>query len=141
MRRRINIIIGTFIALLSGCKPSQKAIMQQQQVVTLYGVPYATYHIQGTVTDPNKQPLKDMQVVVKGYKRQVIGDTVTTNKDGAFDTTISDFPTDTLHIVVQDPSDNYKADSTVIALPKAAPNANGFYRGEHHVETNIQLNK
>lgn len=141
MRKKINIIIGALIALLSGCKPTQKAMMQQQAVVTLYGVPYATYHLHGTVTDTDDQPLKDMQVVVKGYKKQVIGDTITTNEKGAFDATVSDFPTDTLHIIAHDPSGHYTADSTAIALPQAGSNASGFYRGEHHVETDIQLKK
>ena len=141
MRKKINIIIGAFIAILSGCKPTQKTIMQQQQVVTLYGVPYATYHIKGTVTDTDNQPLKDMQVVVKGYKKQVIGDTISTNKKGAFEATVSDFPTDTLHIVVQDPNAHYDTDSTAIALPQAGSNARGFYRGEYHIETDIQLKK
>lgn len=141
MRKKINIIIGALIALLSGCKPTQKTIMQQQPVVALYGVPYATYHIQGTVTDTDHQALKDMQVVVKGYKKQIISDTIKTNHTGAFDATVSDFPTDTLHIVVQDPSGHYSADSTTMVLPTAGANASGFYRGEHHIETNIQLKK
>ena len=141
MRKRINIIISALIALLSGCKPTQKAIMQQQQVVALYGVPYATYHIQGTVTDTDNQPLKDMQVVVKGYKKKIISDKITTTKNGVFGATVSAFPTDTLHIVVQDPSGQYAADSTAIELPKSGSNASGFYRGEHHVETNIHLKK
>ena len=141
MKKKINIIISALIALLSGCKPTQKTIMQQQPVVALYGVPYATYHIHGTVTDKDNQPLKDMQVVVKGYKDKVIGDTITTNATGTFNTCVSDFPTDTLHVVVHDPSRQHLSDSTAIALPQAGTNAQGFYRGEYHVETDIHLKK
>ena len=141
MRKKINIIIGAIIAILSGCKPTQKTIMQQQQVVTLYGVPYATYHIKGTVTDTDNNPLNNMQVVVKGKGQQVLGDTINTNKKGAFEATVSNFPTDTLHVVIQDPNGHYTADSTTIVLPQVGSNARGFYRGEHHVEADMQLKK
>ena len=82
-----------------------------------------------------------MQVVVKGYKKQVIGDTITTNKKGAFEATVSNFPTDTLHVIIQDPNGHYTADSTTIVLPQVGSNARGFYRGEHHIKTHFQLKK
>ena len=39
MRKKINILLGALIALLSGCKTPQEAVKQDNRTVVLYGPP------------------------------------------------------------------------------------------------------
>ena len=39
MRTKINLILGTLIALLCGCKTQQTPIMQENRPMLLYGPP------------------------------------------------------------------------------------------------------
>lgn len=39
MRTKINLILGTLIAILSGCKTQQTPIMQENRPMLLYGPP------------------------------------------------------------------------------------------------------
>lgn len=39
MRTKINLILGTLIALLCGCKTQQAPIMQENRPMLLYGPP------------------------------------------------------------------------------------------------------
>lgn len=139
MRQQINWILGGLIALFSGCKTPAKAV--QQEVSVLYGVPYATYDISGTVKNEQGESIAGANVIIKGYKHQIIGDTLHTDKQGAFSTIVSDFPTDTLSIITDDPKGKHACDSTTVALPRQGKNSKGFYRGEHVIKTTIQLFK
>jgi putative lipoprotein (rSAM/lipoprotein system) len=65
MRKKINILLGGLIALISGCS-TQNKVAKNNEVVALYGVPYATYEVSGKVTDGDNTPLEGAQVLVKG---------------------------------------------------------------------------
>ena len=65
--RRLNQLFGSIIALLgfSMCSTSQ-SINGNGEVMAMYGVPSAEYHIKGTVKNADtKQPVDSMRVVVQ----------------------------------------------------------------------------
>lgn len=139
MRNKINIILGGLIALLSGCNTPKKAV-QNNKVIAIYGVPYATYDISGTVLNKKNKPIEGAEVVIKGYNNRVIGDTITTNKQGEFELHESAFPTDMINIVVADPEGQYKTDSIQYpASYEKTQEGRGFYRGECKIETEIKV--
>lgn len=139
MRRKINWILGGLIALISGCKAPLKTAADTK-VVALYGVPYATYDISGTVIDTKGKPIADAKVVVKGYNNQAIGDTLQTDKRGKFSTTASDFPSTTINIVASDTHGQHATDSVQHTTSyKKNQEGRGFYRGECEIETTITL--
>lgn len=139
MRKRINIILSTLIALLSGCNPQKKAV-QGPTIIAIYGVPYATYMVEGTVTNEQNIPIKGATIVVKGYNNQIIGDTIVSDKKGKFELTKSAFPTNTINIVVTDPTNQYEIDSVQHTTTYTKEQeGQGFYRGECKIETEIKL--
>lgn len=135
MRSKINWILGSLIALLGGCRAPQKTI--QQEVVTLYGIPYATYDISGKVINKQRKPIEGASVTVKGYRNTSMGEMVQTNEKGMFHITASDFPTDTINIVVSTPNaiDSVQHKTSY----KKEKEGRGFYRGECEIETTIKL--
>lgn len=96
MRSKINWILGSLIALLGGCRAPQKTI--QQEVVTLYGVPYATYDISGKVINKQRKPIEGASVTVKGYHNTSMAEMVQTDEKGMFHITASDFPTQSISL-------------------------------------------
>ena len=139
MRKRINIILSTLIALLSGCNPPKKAL-KGPTVVAIYGVPYATYMVEGTVKNEQNMPIEGATIVVKGYNNQIIGDTIVSDNKGKFELTTSAFPTNTINIVVADPNNQYETDSVQHTTTYTKEQeGRGFYRGECKIETEIKL--
>jgi putative lipoprotein (rSAM/lipoprotein system) len=141
MRKKINLFLGGIIALLSGCNTPKKAL-KEPRVVAIYGVPYATYYVEGNVVDQTDKPIKGANVIVKGYGNRIISDTLVTDKQGAFNTVVSDFPTDTINIVVSNSKDGLPTDSTQHSTKFETNEAKGgFYRGESHIKTTITIQK
>ena len=136
---KINVLLGMIITAL-GCSSNKPVQAVNDQVVCLYGVPTATYRVSGTITDGQRKPLQNMQVVVKGYKNYPITDTLRTDDKGKYDATCNGYPADTLNIVVSDPQGEYVSDSAQVAVPWNE-NANGFDQGEQTFKQNIQLKK
>lgn len=138
MRKRINILLGSLIALVSGCTTPKKAAAEMK-VVALYGVPYATYDISGTVTKKQK-PAKGIPVVVKGNQNHVIGDTLYTDNKGQFHMVKADFPTVDIQIVAHDPHTLQPTDSVQLTAEyDRTPSARGFDRGLCTVKVEIEL--
>lgn len=135
---QVNVLLGAVLALF-GCG-SKRAAAVENQVVCLYGVPTATYKVSGTVIGEKHKPLKDVQVVVKGYKNYPITDTLRTDNKGRYTADYTGYPTDSLNIVVTDPSGEYKADSTKIEVPWKE-GASVFDQGEQTFKQNVQLKK
>lgn len=139
MRKRINILLSSLIALLSGCNSPKKAV-QETTIVAIYGVPYATYMVKGTVKNEQDVPIKGATIVVKGYNNKIIGDTLVTDKKGQFELTESAFPAETINIVVIDPTKQYETDSLQHTTTYTREQEKrGFYRGECKIETEIKL--
>lgn len=135
---QVNVLLGAVLALF-GCG-SKRAAAVENQVVCLYGVPTATYKVSGTVIGEKHKPLKDVQVVVKGYKNYPITDTLRTDNKGRYTADYTGYPADSLNIVVTDPSGEYKADSTKIEVPWKE-GASVFDQGEQTFKQNVQLKK
>ncbi len=138
---RINALLGMVITFF-GCGTTKQNV--NQEIMCLYGVPTATYKVSGKVTNEQHKPLQDMNIVVKGYKNRPISDTVKTDAKGYYETTCTDFPVDTIHIVTNDPSDNYAADSVAVAITmkdRKNNDTNPFNLGEYTLKENIQLKR
>ncbi len=138
---RINALLGMVITFF-GCGTTKQNV--NQEIMCLYGVPTATYKVSGKVTNEQHKPLQDMNIVVKGYKNRPISDTVKTDAKGYYETTCTDFPVDTIHIVTNDPSDNYAADSVAVAInikDRKNNDTNPFNLGEYTLKENIQLKR
>jgi putative lipoprotein (rSAM/lipoprotein system) len=139
MRTKINILLGGLIAILSGCNTPKKAVTNPK-VVAIYGVPYASYDISGTVVNKKHEPIADAKVIIKGYNNQVIGDTIITNKEGEFELQSSTFPTANINIVVVDGRDETVKDSVQHKTSYVKEQeGRGFYHGECKIETKIKL--
>lgn len=140
MRKKINILLSSLIALLSGCNTPKKAIQSTNVVSTLYGIPYATYHISGKVVNSKNKPMKNMPIIIKGSNNHIMGDTLYTDKQGYFQTNVSAFPTQEVNIVVANPTNQLPLDSVQhpATLTKKTERG-GFYRGECNIETVIKI--
>lgn len=139
MRKKINVLLSGLIALLSGCN-SPKNVIQANEVIALYGVPYATYNLRGQVIGHKNKPIKGAPIVIKGYKNETISDTLYTDKKGQFEATISAFPTQEINIVVLDPISRQPIDSTQHATNYTKKQVGrGFYQGECNIQTEIKV--
>lgn len=132
MRRRIDLILSAVVMMVCGCKTSHK-MMQQDTPTVLYGVPYATYDVQGRVVDANGHGKEKVPVVIKGYHGKQVGDTLLTNAGGRFEAQADGFPTDTLWLVADE------KDSTAVVINRIGENAEGMFRGEHKINATITL--
>ena len=140
MRKKINILLSGLIAILSGCNTPKKAIQPTNVASTLYGIPYATYHVSGKVVNSKNKPIKNTPVVIKGYSNQIMGDTLYTNTKGQFETTVSAFPTTEVNIVVTNPTNQQPLDSVQHPATYTRKTAgSGFYRGECNIQTEIKI--
>lgn len=135
---QINVLIGVLLTFL-GCGTTKQRPVSDR-VMCLYGVPTATYKMSGTVTNQQRRPISNAQVVVKGYKNRAITDTLTTDKKGRYQTEYTGFPTDTLNIVVTDPNGIYSTDSVQVPVPLSETNS-VFDQGVQDIKTNIKLQK
>ena len=132
MRRRIDLVLSALVMMLGGCKTAHK-MMQQDTPTVLYGVPYATYDVQGRVVDANGEGKEKVPVVMKGYRGKQVGDTLLTNAQGRFEAQADGFPTDTLWLVADE------KDSTAVVINGIGENAAGMYRGEHKIDATIRM--
>ena len=60
MRKKINILLGALIALLSGCKTPQEAVKQDNRTVVLYGPP-AVFTPAGNPSERQTQPREKVE--------------------------------------------------------------------------------
>lgn len=134
MRRRIDLILSAVVMMVCGCKTSHK-MMQQDTPTVLYGVPYATYDVQGRVVDAHGHGMENVAVVMKGYRGKQVGDTLLTNAGGRFEAQADGFPTDTLWLIADE------KDSTAVVINGRGENAEGMYRGEHKIDATIRMKK
>jgi len=54
MRKKINILLGALITLLTGCKTQQEAILPERNIMVMYGPP-AYFQQQDTTSQENPQ--------------------------------------------------------------------------------------
>src|SRR5574344_1313312 len=106
--RRLNQLFGSIIALLgfSMCSTSQ-SINGNGEVMAMYGVPSAEYHIKGTVKNADtKQPVDSMRVVVQITDYE--SDTLYTDIQGQYALDGRRWPSDAATIHVDDERGKYQ---------------------------------
>ncbi len=111
----------------------------------LYGSPYTMYKYAGSVTNEQKEPLKDVQVTIKAPKydnRKMNYEPILTREDGQFSGVIryEPYSVDTLNVVFTDTMQVYQADSTQVVV-KWQKSEDDWCRGECEFEVNMQLKK
>ena len=114
--RRLNQLFGSIIALLgfSMCSTSQ-SINGNGEVMAMYGVPSAEYHIKGTVKNADtKQPVDSMRVVVPITDYE--NDTLYTDIQGQYALDGRRWPSDAATIHVDDERGKYQSDSKTVTL-------------------------
>lgn len=131
---RVNVLLGALLALLGlGCGGCAEK----------YGSPYATYQYEGSVTNEQQQPLKDIQVTIKApkYNNEPIAEPVFTEEDGRFrGNTWEETAIDTLNVVFTDTTQVYREDSTQVVV-KWEKSKEEWCAGECEFEVNMQLKK
>jgi len=132
---RINMFLGAMLALF-GC---------EEHFVALYGSPYTMYKYAGSVTNEQKEPLKDVQVTIKApkYNNDRMNYTpIFTDEDGRFSGELRDGYdfVDTLNVVFTDTTQVYQADSTQVVV-KWQKSEEAWCDGECEFEVNMQLKK
>ena len=131
---RVNVLLGAVLALFGlGCEGCAKK----------YGSPYATYQYEGSVTNEQQQPLKDIQVTIKApkYNNEPIARPVFTEEDGRFrGETWGETTIDTLNVVFTDTTQVYQTDSTQMVV-KWEKSREEWCAGECEFEVNMQLKK
>ncbi|MCM1034356.1 MAG: radical SAM-associated putative lipoprotein [Paludibacter sp.] len=148
---KINLLLGTLIALLGiGCK-SQKVVIEKQEIgdtvsvieennriVAMYGIPSAKYVIEGAITNRSNEPLEGKQVIVHTNTYSI--DTLYTNNDGRFESSSYGFPTDSVTIEVNDPEHLYESTQKKAAVVYDDKKDTWNY-GTGKVSVNIHLQK
>ncbi len=135
---RINLLLGTLIGLLTGCSSKRvNADTAEDQIMAMYGIPVATYQISGTVERTDKKPVRNADVIVKGYKNFPI-DTLHTNARGKYQATIEGWPNDTLNLVATDPQTGQQ-DSVQVATEWQTEQ--GFRSTAKPIRADIRLRK
>lgn len=143
MRRVKSKVMAAFNALLTmvlaffGC--------ESRELECLYGSPYTLYKYAGSVTNEQKEPLKDVQVTIKAPKYnngRMNYMPILTDEDGRFRGEIRyDYDyVDTLNVVFTDTTQVYQADSTQVVV-KWQKSKKDWCAGECEFEVNMQLKK
>ena len=104
-----------------------------------YGTPYATFKVNGKVTD-------EADNEISGIRVEMYGDTTLTDEDGNFNVEASEFPGSAdFQIIFEDidSSENgsYQTADTVVSFvdPEFENGGDSWYEGETSTEFNIQL--
>lgn len=150
----INSLLATLISLLGCGVPDER----ENYIEALYGVPYATSMVEGTITDENDEPLENIQVTIMeteyrefflqhdGFPSDEIPPEFVcyTNESGFYEWNSSDYYCDSLSIIVQDTSGVYAADSvrTKMKYNRSGVPANApLDQGKGFVQQDFQLKK
>lgn len=111
---------------------------------TKYGVPYAEIEVSGVVTDQENERLEDIRITVKQEGHQVLPRTYT-NQAGWFDENGNiELPTNTVDIIVDDPSGVYAPDSIRLNITYDATKEskkNSWNQGKATIRQDFQLKK
>ncbi|MGN0187106.1 MAG: radical SAM-associated putative lipoprotein [Paludibacteraceae bacterium] len=113
--RRLNQLFGSFIALLgfSMCSTSQS--INNGDIVAMYGVPSAEYHINGTVKDADsQQPIDSIRVVVRLTDYE--SDTMYTDAQGQYALDGRRWPSNSAIVQVDDERGNYQSETKTVDL-------------------------
>lgn len=133
-----NSVLSFLLGLLgfSGCS---------NEGPDMYGQPYATFQINGSVTDTQGKPLEQKRVIVRdlsyGEKDAYrMSDILMTDKEGAYLWKRQIFTsTGKLRVVCQDPLKQFKADSTEVDIKLTEKGKGSWDMGSGSQTVNFQL--
>lgn len=113
LMERIDVLLMSILAFLG--ITSSYGQRPHPRVEVKYGVPAAEYAISGKITGDDNKPVAGAEVVV--VKENAPNDTVRTDKHGRFSNISSEhFPSDSVSIIINDPSGYYQSDTLQVAL-------------------------
>ena len=113
----------------------------------MYGEPYATFQINGKVTDAQGKPLEQKWIMVRNLNYGEEGayrmsDTLLTNREGSYlwNRRISNL-SGKLRVVCQDPANQFKADSTEVEIKLTEKGEGSWNMGSGSQTINFELQK
>ena len=139
MRTWFNILLGAILGFMGfGCERSVK-----------YGTPTANLIFEGEVTNEEKAPLANMQIVHRGGWKDGEGtqywedyaDTIYTNAEGKYNRAYEGiFPLGFYKVIVNDTASVYKSDSTVTSVSYSGGDGE-WYNGKAYLKVDFTLKK
>ncbi|MBO4641398.1 MAG: radical SAM-associated putative lipoprotein [Bacteroidaceae bacterium] len=111
----------------------------------MYGQPYATFQINGNVTDAQEKPLEQKRIIVRNLNYGEEGayrmsDTLLTDKEGAYLWKRVIYNHEgKLRVVCQDPTKQFKADSTEVDIKLTEKGKGSWNMGSGSQTVNFQL--
>ena len=139
MRTWFNILLGAILGFMGfGCERSVK-----------YGTPTANLIFEGEVTNEEKAPLANMQIVHRGGWKDGEGtqywedyaDTIYTNAEGKYNRAYEGiFPLGFYKVIVNDTAGVYKSDSTVTSVSYSGGDGE-WYNGKANLKVDFTLKK
>ena len=139
MRTWFNIVLGAILGFMGfGCERSVK-----------YGTPTANLIFEGEVTNEEKAPLANMQIVHRGGWKDGEGtqywedyaDTIYTNAEGKYNRAYEGiFPLGFYKVIVNDTASVYKSDSTVTSVSYSGGDGE-WYNGTGELKVDFTLKK
>ena len=154
MKKKTLIIINSLLTALLGLFGFNSCFR------VAYGAPYATSMVEGTITDENDEPLKNIQVTVmdvdirelylQGFFHDIGEDGTPseflcyTNESGFYEWTSTEYFCDSLHIIVQDTSGVYATDSIRVKIKYNRSGVAGndpLNQGKGLIQQDFQLKK
>lgn len=109
-----------------------------------YGVPHADFTVKGKVVDKGtKNPVQGVRVQLSNHQEHETASS-TTDAQGDYELTKTDFPGEELTLRVDDmdgaQNGSYASESTPIDFDGATPvGASGWYKGEYTVTQDVEL--
>ncbi len=119
------------------------------RVVAEYGVPSADFTLEGEVTNESKEPLKDIQIVMRrgwtdnsdSVRWEQYNDTLYSGVDGRYYKSYPrDFPLDHCRVIANDPSGVYESD-TIDARVSYSGGDGHWYEGEAQLTADFVLKR
>lgn len=142
MRKKLLMRFNAFLGVIVGMLGLEGCSKPEQEIRAMYGCPYVTLEVTGTVTDEASKPLKDIQVIVstEGYRHAP----VVSDAEGkyAFHSREGE-ARDSLDILVSDPSGQYASDSARVSAEKRLFDqwTSDWQQGEMVAHKDFQLKK
>jgi len=135
----IRVIIAVLLGLsvLTGCGSNSETD------ILMSGVPSAGLDLSGVVTNPDKQTLENIRVIVNTSAPMLIVDTMYTKKDGMYACEYAIFPDmKYVDIIVEDTTGIYHRDSVRVTDIKYVDDKEGGWdNGKVTIHQDFQLKK
>ena len=153
MRQWFNVLLGAILTFMGyGCDRTEKYGVVNPtfpDVPAKYGTPTADLIFEGQVTNEEKAPLANMQIVHReGWQNSEGGrhwsdyaDTIYTNAEGKYNKAYKGtFPLELHKVIVNDTAGVYQSDSTVTNVTYSGGDGD-WYSGKGELKVDFTLKK